>query len=269
MVIGTRNPKTILPKSNISKIRFFLASLLVSFLLLVFSIGTSPTPEKTPAPATPTPSPQSEQLGISAESTTPAQVQKFKIVNVIDGDTVKLESGEIVRLIGIDTPETKGECFAIEATKKLEELILNKEVELEKDVSETDRYKRLLRYIRIGDSFINKILVREGFAKVATYPPDIKYKDKFIEAERAAREENKGLWGEACKVTPKPAVKSVSTTAPQATQQQSGEGSYACNCSKTCSQMSSCAEAQYQLNVCGCSARDADGDGIACDSDCQ
>jgi len=132
----------------------FLISLLASFIFLSFSIGTSPTSVKIPEPATPVPSSESEQLGISTESPTVAQPQKFKTVNVVDGDTVKLESGETVRLIGIDAPETKGDCYATEATKKLEELTLNKEIELEKDVSQTDRYQRLLRYIRIGDSFI-------------------------------------------------------------------------------------------------------------------
>jgi micrococcal nuclease len=277
VIIGTINPKKILPKIKISRIRFFLLSLLASFLLLGISAGTSPTPINTPQPESS--SPQSEELGISVGGTKLPESQKFKIVNVVDGDTVKLESGEVVRLIGIDAPETKGECYATEATKKLEELTLDKGVELEKDISETDRYQRLLRYIRIEDNLINEILVREGFAKASTYPPDVKYKDKFIEAERLAREENKGLWGDTCTstpiptikaiATPKPTVKSASTTAPQPIQQQPIGGSYICNCSKTCSQMSSCAEAQYQLNTCRCSARDADDDGIACDSDCQ
>ena len=277
VIIGTINPKKILPKTKISRTRFFLLSLLASFLLLGISAGTSPTPTNTSQPESPTP--QSEELGKSVESTKQPESQKFKIINVIDGDTVKLESGEVIRLIGIDAPETKGECYATEATKKLEELTLGKEVELEKDVSETDRYQRLLRYIRIGNNFINEILVREGVAKVSTYPPDVRYKDKFIEAERLAREENKGLWGDICAstpiptikaaTTPRPTVKAASTTAPQPVQQQPIGGSYICNCSKTCSQMSSCTEAQYQLNTCGCSARDADDDGIACDSDCQ
>ena len=71
--------------------------------------------------------------------------------------------------------------------------------------------------------------------------------------------------------TPKPAATIIystptPTTAPVV---QSGGGGYACDCSKTCPQMSSCAEAQYQLNVCGCTARDADHDGTACDAQCQ
>ena len=62
------------------------------------------------------------------------------------------------------------------------------------------------------------------------------------------------------KIVATPTTKTTSTTT---------NGSYACDCSKTCPQMSSCDEAQYQLNVCGCTRRDGDNDGIACDSDCQ
>ena len=65
---------------------------------------------------------------------------------------------------------------------------------------------------------------------------------------------------------PKPTIKVVEAPPPPP---PVNEPSYACNCSKTCKQMSSCAEAQYQLNVCGCSARDGDHDGVACDADCQ
>jgi len=187
---------------------------------------------------------------------------KTKVLNVIDGDTFKIEGEKIVRLIGIDAPETSkgGECYAQEATNKLEEMILNKEVLLEKDVSETDKYHRLLRYVWVGDVLVNEALVLDGFAKASSYPPDIKYQERFKEAERAGREKGLGLWGDTCT---KPTIKPSSTTSP------STGGSYVCDCRKTCSQMSSCAEAQYQLNICGCKARDADGDGIACDTDCQ
>jgi micrococcal nuclease len=248
----------------------------VSKLASIDTTQLSPTPTVLSEKESPSETPQPIHNGIST-----------KVINVIDGDTVKIESGEVVRLIGIDTPETSGggECYSSEATKKLEELVLNKEVELEKDVSETDRYQRLLRYIWIGDTLVNQVLVWEGYAKVSTYPPDVKYQERFKEAERVARESKAGLWGDACAITPtpkastptktptttpKPTVKTTTTTAPQPiTQPQTGGGSYTCNCSKTCPQMSSCAEAQYQLNVCGCGARDADKDGIACDADCQ
>ena len=71
-------------------------------------------------------------------------------------------------------------------------------VRLEKDVSETDRYGRLLRYVYLEDStFVNELLVKEGYAKASTYPPDVKHADLFVEAERYARQNNKGLWAYA------------------------------------------------------------------------
>lgn len=203
-----------------------------------------------------------------------------KVVNVVDGDTIKIETGEIVRYIGIDTPETVHpdkpvQCYGKEASDKNTEFVEGKTIELEKDVSEKDKYGRLLRYIWLGDVLINEVLVREGYAQSSTYPPDVKYQEQFVEAQRLAREEKKGLWGSACVITPtpkptlKPTQSGSGTTSSGGSQSGGGAGSYVCNCNKTCSQMSSCAEAQYQLNVCGCARRDADGDGVACDSDCQ
>ena len=120
----------------------------------------------------------------------------FEVVRVIDGDTIELRGGEKVRYIGIDSPESSsgGDCFFEEAKKNNEELVLGKTVRLEKDVSERDRYGRLLRYVYVGDVFINRIMVETGYAKVSTYPPDVKYKNIFIEAERSARENKLGLW---------------------------------------------------------------------------
>ncbi|MBI5357221.1 thermonuclease family protein [Candidatus Collierbacteria bacterium] len=203
---------------------------------------------------------------------------KAKVARVIDGDTIKLETDEVVRYTGIDTPETVHpskpvQCYGKEASQKNKELVEGKEVKLEKDISETDKYNRLLRYIWLGDTLVNEYLVREGYAHSSTYPPDVKYQDKFIEAERQAREEKKGLWGDICNgISLESTQKSNQITTPSQNIQpttQPSSGGYTCNCSKTCGQMSSCAEAQYQLNVCGCSARDADHDGVACDSDCQ
>jgi len=70
--------------------------------------------------------------------------------------------------------------------------------ELMKDVSETDKYGRLLRYVWLGDQMVNETLVKEGFAQVSTFPPDVKYKEKFLEVQKFARENKIGLWGK-CK----------------------------------------------------------------------
>lgn len=121
----------------------------------------------------------------------------FKVAKVIDGDTIVLENGEVVRYIGIDTPEMNskgGSCFAQEALNKNRELVEGKEIKLKKDVSERDKYGRLLRYAWIDDIFINKYLIENGYASAATFPPDIKYSEEFKELQKQARENNLGLW---------------------------------------------------------------------------
>lgn len=126
-----------------------------------------------------------------------------KVIRVIDGDTIEIATAETVRYIGINTPELKDnrgevQCFSNEATEKNRELVEGKSVELEKDISETDVYGRLLRYVWIGDRLINEELVSDGYAHSATFPPDIKYQTRFIEAARMAQSENKGFWGVGC-----------------------------------------------------------------------
>ena len=123
-----------------------------------------------------------------------------KVTRVIDGDTIEIEGGERVRYIGIDTPETVDprkpvQCFGIEASKKNKELVEGKNVRLEKDITDKDKYGRLLRYVYIDNLFINLELVKQGFAFSYTYPPDIKYQAEILAAEAEAREANRGLWG--------------------------------------------------------------------------
>lgn len=115
-----------------------------------------------------------------------------------------------VRYIGIDTPETvhptRGEePYGREACAKNKELVEGKVVRLEKDVSETDKYGRLLRYVYVDDLFVNAQLVRLGYAQVATYPPDVKYQDLFLQLQREAREVGRGLWAIAEEAAPTPA----------------------------------------------------------------
>ena len=126
-----------------------------------------------------------------------------RVVHVIDGDTIELEGGERIRYIGMDTPETVDprkpvQCFGLEASRKNKELVEGKRVRLEKDITDRDRYGRLLRYVWVGDVFVNLELVRQGFAHSYSYPPDIAHQDQFRAAEREAREANKGLWS-ACR----------------------------------------------------------------------
>ena len=139
-----------------------------------------------------------------------------KVSRVIDGDTIEVEfavGGKArVRYIGIDTPETVDlpagrqvresvQCFGKEASLKNKELVEGRQVELEKDVSETDTFGRLLRYVyvenpslRSGQVFVNEELVRQGYAHAATFPPDVKHQELFLAAQRDAQEQNRGLW---------------------------------------------------------------------------
>ncbi len=125
------------------------------------------------------------------------------VSRVIDGDTIVLNDGRKVRYIGIDTPETvhptkNVQCFGKQASNKNRELVLGKTVELEKDISETDRYGRLLRYVYLDGVMINHKLVAEGYATTVTYPPDVKYKEEFSKAQAQARQARLGLWGNEC-----------------------------------------------------------------------
>lgn len=124
------------------------------------------------------------------------QKTKAKVVKVIDGDTIKLDTGQTVRYIGMDTPEMgkTPQCFASEATQKNKELVEGKEIYLEKDVSEVDKYNRLLRYIWVGDTLVDEVLVRDGFAKIETIQPDIKYQQRLKDAQTLAKNGKVGLW---------------------------------------------------------------------------
>ncbi len=115
----------------------------------------------------------------------------FNVTKVIDGDTI--DAGNFrIRLSGINTPET-GECYYKEAKEKLEELVLDKEVFLEKDKTDIDKYGRKLRYVYVDELMINKILVEQGYAKVYDdYKDDTKRYDELKEAEKNAL--NLGVW---------------------------------------------------------------------------
>ncbi|TFG89981.1 MAG: hypothetical protein E4H16_02655 [Candidatus Atribacteria bacterium] len=128
-------------------------------------------------------------------------MQKTIVKRVIDGDTIIIDSGEHVRLIGVDTPEKEGpytnsEYYGEEATAYTKRILSGKTIYLAKDISETDKYGRLLRSVYLEDgTFFNLQLIKEGYANIATFPPDVKYVDLFRKAETIARESGKGLWG--------------------------------------------------------------------------
>jgi len=124
------------------------------------------------------------------------------VVRVIDGDTIEVDIIGMrfkVRYIGIDTPELHDErpefcALAQEATRLNRELVEGKTVRLEKDVSGTDNFGRLLRYVYVDDIFVNAELVRQGLAWAEPYELDIKYQDYLEELETEARQAGRGLW---------------------------------------------------------------------------
>jgi micrococcal nuclease len=143
----------------------------------------------------------------SATVTTSSGREKVKVERVVDGDTFEVEIGgkkEKLRLIGVDTPETKKPntpvmYYGKEASDYTKKRLEKKTVELEWDVDKYDQYKRLLAYVWIGDELFNRTLVQEGYARIATFPPNVKYVDLFKKDQEEARKKEKGLWKDYAK----------------------------------------------------------------------
>jgi len=163
--------------------------------------GATPTVTATTA-ATATVSPTPTMRLSFPDGTKPATV-----LRVVDGDTIEVEiEGEThkVRYIGIDTPETVDPrrpvgCFGEEASAANKALVEGLTVGLEGDVSDTDIFGRLLRYVWLNDSeMVNAILVREGYAQSSAYPPDVRHQELFDGLEAEARSAGRGLWGPVC-----------------------------------------------------------------------
>jgi len=261
------------------KIFYIIGGIIVLIIIIIISSGGKRSGTK------------SEELtaGVIAGDKLLIEEEKtYLVTKVIDGDTVAIEDGEVIRYIGIDTPETVHpskpvECFGKEASNKNKELVEGKRVKLEKDVSETDRYGRLLRYVWVGDIFVNDYLVRQGYAYVYTYPPNVKYSEQFVQAQQEARENNRGLW-EGCPVTSieYPTTTTVNQIVPPttittiifSTTTTTINLSEKIVCSYNaynCSDFSTHAEAQEVYEFCGgvnndIHQLDRDKDGLACES---
>ena len=138
--------------------------------------------------------------GINSESASDT-VRLERVTSVIDGDTIELASGERVRYIGIDTPETHHpdksvECFGIEATVRNRELVEGKEVELVSEGENRDQYGRLLRHVFVDGTFVNSQLIWEGFARARSFGEPSKFHQVFVQMEVVARDAERGLWHE-------------------------------------------------------------------------
>ena len=120
--------------------------------------------------------------------------EELRVTRVIDGDTVILEDGRHVRYIGMDTPE-KGYPYYSEAKRENERLVKGKKVGLEYDAGKTDKYGRTLAYVYADTAFVNAELVKNGYAVIATFPPNVKYAKTFLALQEEARNQRRGLWG--------------------------------------------------------------------------
>ncbi len=122
-----------------------------------------------------------------------SEKQDSYVTKVIDGDTIVIEGGQRVRLLSIDTRERRENCYS-EAKARMEELVLLKNVTLERDKEDKDQYDRLLRYIFVNSSMVNLQMIQEGLAIAYVYEPNLKYRKQFVEAERVARGEGGCVW---------------------------------------------------------------------------
>ncbi|WP_409275172.1 thermonuclease family protein [Neobacillus sp. SCS-31] len=135
-------------------------------------------------------------------------LEKVTVGRVVDGDTIHTTDGRKIRFVGVNTPEstTRHEPYGKEASDYTKSRLNGKQIWIQKDVSDTDRYGRLLRIIwlavptndmdekEIRAKMFNAELVLNGYAEPSTYPPDVKYSNYFVKFAREARQNNKGLW---------------------------------------------------------------------------
>ena len=180
--------------------------------------GPAPTTQPSPSIASPATAPptapgsSSAAISTSEAPSEPADfaptgaTEEARVVRVVDGDTIVIDRGlgdERLRYIGVDTPETVKpgspvEWMGHEASLANEALVEGRTIVLEKDVSDVDRFGRLLRHVWLhGQSWVlvDLELVRLGYARVSTFPPDVKYADLYLAAQVDAREHDRGLWG--------------------------------------------------------------------------
>lgn len=156
-----------------------------------------------------------ENLKIKAPSCESYDYNKILVTKVVDGDTLHLENGDRVRLIGVDTPESKVNAKLKRDSKRISRdyetimtmgktaakftagLVSYKYVKLEFDVQKRDRYNRLLAYVYLPDGkMLNAEIVKAGYAQVMTVPPNVAHQDLFLQLQTEAREANRGLWKE-------------------------------------------------------------------------
>lgn len=212
---------------------------------------------------------QSWQYQTSGNNKT-QEVEYYIVTRIIDGDTIEINTSERVRLICIDTPE-RGQDYYFDASNYLQNLILYKEVGLVRDISEKDRYGRLLRYVYTKDgTFVNELIVYNGYGKAYPYIPDTKLCPIIRQAEQHAKNNKLGIWvGEEQRVV----VENEITSEPElSTPKTKTTEKYVCDYNYyNCGDFNTHSEAQNVFEMCGGISNDIhdldrDNDGIACES---
>ena len=173
--------------------------------LVAVAIGLAACVSPAPSPGSDAASPGQTGPALAPEGAT----ETAEVVRVVDGDTLVVDRGngeERLRYIGIDAPEsvrpeTPVEFMGQEAARANAALVEGRALVLERDVSDTDRFGRLLRYAWLQDGaawrLVNLELVAQGSAQSVSFPPDVRRQDLLRAAERVAREAGLGLWGPA------------------------------------------------------------------------
>lgn len=136
---------------------------------------------------------------------------EYSVVRIIDGDTVELRGGSFVRYLGIDTPEVREkleqgwryspEAYSLNAKEYNRKLIGNKKIKLEFDVRKKDKYGRLLAYVYVDGKMLNEELLRQGYAMLKIYPPNVKHTKLLVAAQKDAMLNKRGIWT-GCRVIP-------------------------------------------------------------------
>jgi len=170
------------------KLLFVALILLLVFLACSFGGELTPQPTALPSPSEPT-----ATLPPSGGPTQPTDLETVTVARVVDGDTIELADGRRVRYIGINTPE-HDQPYYQEATEANRQLVGSKDIQLEFDQETFDKYGRTLAYIWVDGAMANWEIVNRGFANAYTVPPNVKYEGEFRQAERDARETERGLW---------------------------------------------------------------------------
>ncbi len=233
--------------------------------------------QEQPPPPPPEPEPEPEP-----ESEYDATVT---ITSVTDGDTVEVSPAvngyTDVRLIGVDTPEVffGEEPYGAESSAFATEVLSGQTVELELDAEEVDDFDRLLAYVWVGGELFNETLAEEGYAQVATFPPNVAYESRFIAAQEQARSRGLGIWGlsvpEQCQLADRGNGIGEGSTAclmpedpvapaPGIDEPPIQESSADLDCSDSATQAE--AQAVLDADLTDPNGLDADGDGLACQS---